>query len=371
MQNNFKNILIINTFGIGDVLFSTPLIRAVKMSFSSAKIDFMCNGRARYVMEHNPNVSEVIVFEKDDFRSELKKSKIRFLKKLTGFIQKMHHGHYDLVIDLSLNYQLSILLRIAGIKNITGFNYRNRGRFLNNKMDLTGFDEKHVALYYMDLLKLIGIEPINNIYTETHTSMKDKEWADRFFKEKGLENKIILAIMPGGGKSWGADARYRRWPVSNFAHVADRLIDATGVTIILLGDGSEVGLCENMGSFMHNDVLNGCGKTDVGQFMALIEKCDLVLCNEGGPLHISAALGVPAVAIFGPVDEKVYGPYVKIKENYRIISDRTKCKPCYSKFKHAKCDTITCINSISQDEVFEITKEMLKDVSSKKKRLFS
>jgi len=214
-------------------------------------------------------------------------------------------------------------------------------------------------LYYLDLLKLIGLEIPDNIFTSAFCLKEDEEWADNFMKTKSINKKFILGVVPGGGKSWGNEARYRRWPVSHFAHVTDRLIHDFQIPILLFGDSTEAELCKNMESFMRNPIINIAGKTTVGQFMALVSRCSIIFCNEGGPLHISVALKIPTVSIFGPVDEKIYGPYSPEISKHIVVSNRASCLPCYAKFKHRKCESITCLNSISEDEAYNAIRGLM------------
>ena len=349
-----------NTFGIGDVLFTTPLVRMLKNAIPEANIDFMCNARTRYILRNNKNINELIIYEKDEFRGAFKRSKAKFIRKLLTFFKRIWLKKYDLVIDLSLGYQSSLVLMLLGVKKRIGFNYRDRGRFLTDKINLNGFEEKHVVMYYMDLLKPLGIKEPRHIPIETFTSKEDDEWALSFIKENGLDGKLVVGVVPGGGKSWGSDARYRRWPASNFAHVADKLIDTLNASVILFGDKSEKGLCDNVQAFMHKNILNMGGKTTVGKFMSLMKKCKLILCNEGGPLHIAVALKKPTVSIFGPVDEKIYGPYTNNTAENIVVSERQKCSPCYTRFRHKECPTITCLESISEEKIFDAVKELIK-----------
>jgi len=314
-----------------------------------------------YLLKNNPHLNEIIIFEKDYFRDLAKSSKIEFLKEFSGFLKRIKSFKADLMIDLSLNYQASLIGKFLGISRRIGFNYRNRGRFLTDKIDLEGFGEKHVVLYYLDLLKLLNIDIPKDTFPEMFTSRDDDIWAKEFIRENGLDGKFILGVIPGGGKRWGKDARYRRWPASKFAHVIDRLIDNFNVPIILFGDKDEKELCNDMQSVIHNKVIDLGGKTNLGQFMSLVKRCRLLICNEGGSLHIAVALGVPTVSIFGPVDEKNYGPYSPNTSGHIIVSDRSKCKPCYSKFKYKKCDKIICLDAISEDKVFDAVTKLIEN----------
>ena len=357
-KNSIKKVLIYNPFGIGDVIFSTPMLMVLAKNIPGVNISYICNTRTYWILKNNPYVNDIIVYEKDHFRQLAENSKPRFLKKLILFFKKIKSINADALIDLSLNYQASLAAKFMRIPKRIGFNYRGRGRFLTDKIDLDGFEKKHVVFYYMDLLKLLGLEANSKVFTEVFVSGEDEKWSDESIKKNNLCGKIILGLIPGGGKSWGINARYRRWPVSNFAHVAGKVIDNFNYSIILFGDIAEIDLCSNIESFIHHKVINMCGKTTIGQLLALMKKCSMILCNEGGPLHIAVALGVPTVSIFGPVDEKIYGPYSEDNGKHIVINSETKCRPCYSKFKHNECTNVACLNSISEDEVFGAIKKL-------------
>ena len=89
MRQKYRKILIVNTFGIGDVLFSTPMIRALKSHIPDMQIDFICNERCRYILQDNRDIKDIIIFEKDEFREMFRKSKTAFIKKLFMFAKKI------------------------------------------------------------------------------------------------------------------------------------------------------------------------------------------------------------------------------------------------------------------------------------------
>lgn len=363
MKDKIKNIIVFNPFGIGDVIFSTPIVRAIKNQIMDADITFIANKRVKFVLENNPFINRVLVYEKDDFRDMARKSKIKFFKEFYGFLKNIKKLNADLFIDLSLNYQASFMSMLLGVKKRIGFNYHNRGRFLTEKLPLEGFEKKHVCLYYLDILKLIGIKA-ENFYPETYTSKANDNYADQFIKNNNLEGKKIVGVIPGGGLSWGKNASYRRWPVNNFSDVSDKLAGEFKVSIVLFGDSNEADLCNQIEARVKHNVVNMGGKTNVGEFMALLKKCSFVICNEGGPLHIAVALGVPTVSIFGPVNELVYGPFATDMAKHIVVADRSKCEPCYSKFRHKKCYTQSCLHSLSQEKVLDAARKIFKGIKN-------
>lgn len=359
-MGSYKRILIINTFGIGDVLFSTPLIRAVKMHNPKYSIDFMCNRRCRSLLRYNKNIDNVIIFEKDEFRNTFRRSKKEFIKKFCMFIRKLKERKYDLVIDLSLGYQLALLLKIVGVEKRIGFNYRNRGRFLTEKLNIDGFNEKHAVEYYLDLLSLIDVEEPKDKTLELTLPQDILKWAEDFIRRYNLSDKCIVGIAPGGGKSWGEYAVYRRWHPHNFSYVAEKLYDMKNrAFFLILGSKEENDICEVIESKLQDRCINLCGRLEICQSAAIISRCRLLLCNDGGLLHIAVSQGVRTVSIFGPVDEKVYGPYPPSERNRVLSAGDLECRPCYRSFKHRICTSKDCLNKIDKNKVLEFSLQSL------------
>lgn len=360
MNKKYKKVLIINTFGIGDVLFATPLVRGIKKNMPDAQIDFMCNARTRDILKNNKNINELIVFEKDDFRIAFKKSKIGFIKKIIAFVAKVKSKKYDMAIDLSLGYQISLALMLLGIRKRIGLNFRNRGRFLTDKLGIEGFTDKHVVEYYLDVLTLIGITNYADKRLEIEPAPEFGRWADYFLRENGLEGKILVGFAPGGGKSWGEEAMYRRWAPENFRYIAEELLKKRDdLFFVIFGASEERGLCCAIESGIKGKALNLCGRLLLPQSIALIKRCAVMLCNEGGILHIATSQDVKTVSIFGPVNDKVYGPYPPSLNNKVVTADNVKCRPCYKNFRHTMCETRDCLKYIDRDRVLKLIKESL------------
>mgnify|MGYP000707658809 FL=1 len=274
------------------------------------------------------------------------------MKKTFEFIKTIKAQGYDASVDFSLSDFTGWLTWMAGIKNRIGFQYKGRGFFLNYKFQLRGYDDKHVVEYYLELLEKMGV-PTAEKKLELNVSTADHQWADAFIQENisGSFKKGAIGLVPGGGASWGEDAKYKRWAVEKYAKLADNLIEKFTLPIILMGSESELDLCQNVAGLMGNSVSIACGKTSIGQFAALALKCAVVIVNDGGPLHIAVAAGAQTVSIFGPVNEKVYGPYPK--EGQKVVTNELACRPCYRRFRRAACDHITCLAGLTVEEVFK------------------
>jgi len=326
-----KRILIANIFGIGDVLFTTPLIANLKRADEGAEVGFLCNARAKAVLENNPDIDEIFVYEKDEFVKLWKESKIKCLKALNNLFSAIRKMKYDTVFDFTLSREFGLAFLLAGIPKRIGLNYKNRGFFLTRKLPLTGFANRHVIEHYLDLLKFAGV---NSLVREMRLDPSGDAllWAADYLRDKGMNERPRIAVIPGGGASWGEQAARKRWDASGFAGCAD-LLAIEGFDVLILGDSSEKELCAEVAGKMNEGskvVENGL---ELDKYIALLARCDLVLCNDGGPLHIAVALGRKTVSIFGPVDDRVYGPYPLSWKHKVITAEETPCRPCYDRFK--------------------------------------
>ena len=107
--------------------------------------------------------------------------------------------------------------------------------------------------------------------------------------------------------------------------------------------------------------LNLCGETSLLSFAGIIAKAKRLITNDGGPLHMSVALGVKTVSIFGPVDEKVYGPYPASERHVTITKDKLPCRPCYNNFKFPECvNDNECLKGLDAKKVAKACLELLK-----------
>ena len=353
-----KKILIINPFGVGDVLFSTPMVSTLKRIYPGCYIAYICNIRTKDIIETSPDIDEIFVFERDEYRKLWKRSKAEGIKKLISFWKEIKKRKFDIAFDLSLGKEYAFLCWLVSIRQRRGFNYKGRGRFLTHKVAFDGFNDKPVAEYYLDLLEPRPIE--NKKRTILIPSDSDEKYIGDFLRRSGIkEYDIIIGIAPGGGISFGdKDQDRRRWGAEKFSQLADRLVDKHSARIVLIWGPGEKDLVDKIAALMKREA-SIAPETTIRQMAALCNRCKVVICSEGGPLHIASSQNVKTVSIFGPVDEKVYGPYPPGENNLVITSD-IDCRPCYRRFKLPRCNDRICLKNITVDDVFGTISERIK-----------
>lgn len=349
-----NKVLIINPFGIGDVLFTTPVIKAIKDNSAEISIGYWCNERVKPVLENNPYIDRIFDLSRGDIKKIYHRSRLEGINRFLSLLRNIKKERFDITLDFSLDYRYSLIAKLLGIKRRAGFNYKKRGRFLTDRLELHGYEGRHVVEYYLDMLKFLNVEIESKPNIELFLSKEDEIWADDFLKRHGIEvADLLIGIAPAGGASWGDNAAYLRWPEEKFASLADALMVKYNAKIILFGSPDESNVCKRIESSLKNNVINTAGKITLGQFMALFKRCKLSVCNDAGPLHVAVSLGLRTICICGPVDEAVYGPYPKSNKHI-VIKKELTCRPCYQKFRMPVCDRdMVCINSISVEDVFD------------------
>ena len=355
-----RRFLVCNPYGIGDVLFSTPLLRALKAHFPDCVIGYLCNRRTEEILVTHPLIERLFVYEKDELRGQWRKTKWGATRTLWTLGKAIRKERFDTLLDLSLAPEFSLCLGWIGIPRRIGLEYKGRGRFLTDRIFLPGFDDKPVAEYYLELLQAVGVDVAGGRYpTELYTTEEDGAFVEAFFKENRLKQGEVVGIFPSGGATYGAKASYKLWGASRFGRLCDLLSERLGVRTVVFKAPGEEGVTEELlqGTARPPVVLE---KTTVRRMASMMKRCSVVVCNDGGPLHVAVSVGVRTVCLFGPTDPAVYGPYPPDPNRHLVLSQPVPCSPCYRRFKLPDCAQNVCLKWISPEKVFQAVERLMK-----------
>ena len=354
-----KKILFINPFGIGDVLFTMALVEAVRCAEPEAEIAFLCNERTAELVRLNQSIDHTFVFHRDHFRGLWKNKKTQFFREFAGFWQRIRVEKYDTLFDLSLGREFSFFSMLVGIPRRIGLDYKNRGIFLTAKKKILGYEGEPVAATQLSLLGLAGFEtPKNNLVPTLAISEQVRNEMKQSFRRQGVaEGEKVLGVAPGGGRSWGKDAIYKQWDPGRFAQTAKAWISQGRRKTAFFGDAEESDLVIEAASATPAKPLVFIDLS-MEKLCAALLSCDILLCNDSGLLHLANALGVKTVSIFGPVDEKVYGPFWK-EAPHEVITENVPCRPCYSRFHFPPCPhERRCLEALGVEKVVSAIEKM-------------
>lgn len=324
-KNSIKKILIIRNDRIGDMILSTPAIRAVRQGFPNAQIHLLASRYTKDLVTHNPNITKILI-EGDG---------------------KISHD-YDLAIALNPGLAQNRLLWQSGARYRVGFTGWGGGFFLTHRV--TDDREKrirHEVESALELASLVGCSTENKSLDISITN-EGEAFAEGFLSENNLKPAdLVIVIHPG------ARQKYIRWRKEGFAEVADRLIKENNTKVILMGSKDEEGLVKEVISLMKDKPLVAIG-LKLTELVSLIKRCGLFIGNSTGPMHIAAALKVPVVAIFGnihPLDSyQEWGPW---GEGNIVVSKNLNCLHCHP----GECRSFDCMRLITAEDVLGAAKK--------------
>lgn len=343
------------------MLFTTPLIAALKAHVPDMYIGYLGNARTEPLLRGDPRISCVFRYERDEFVALYRRSPWQFVRRWQALVTEMRAKKFDLALDCSLGSPVSAALFWAGIPRRIGYDYKGRGRWLTDRLAFKGYEGRHVAEYVLDLLGHAGLPcrvPGQDAWPmRVFPSAEDEEFARSFMREHHLRPGRFVAVYPGGGASWGQGAFQKRWPAREYAKLADKVVEKSSLAIILMGDCGEKELCAAVAGAMKFPAVNAAGGTSLLQSAALMRQARFVLANDGGPLHVAVASGARTVSVFGPVDPVVYGPFPSA--GHTVVQKKMACQPCYRRFRMSDCRHLGCLRLLEVDELFNQLKELL------------
>ena len=218
------------------------LVQALRQSLPDAVIGFVCNERTKDLVRMNRSIDRTFVFHRDLLRRAWRRSPFLFLKTLTSFLGLVRSEHFDMLVDLSLGREYAFFSMLVGIKNRIGFDFKNRGIFLTRKNKIDGYSNQKVADIQLGLLALMDVMPPKNVSQLSMTvSESARLEAEHLFRKNNVTPQDkILAVAPGGGRSWGPNAIYKQWDAERFAESVNQFTANNGpFKILLLGDKTE------------------------------------------------------------------------------------------------------------------------------------
>lgn len=346
-----KRILVVNPFGVGDVIFTLRVLEGLKHSSEATLIDFVGNERTGELLRAHSAIHEVYVFNRDRLRNIRRKNILSWMGEYKLLSELWRSRKYDILLDFSLGREFAFLGFMAGIPVRAGLDYKKRGAFLTKRVPLTSYDGKSVADYQAQVLISLGFSgdiPEGKLAFKISPAANDA--AKRYLQENGLGHGQILAVAPGGGRSWGDNARYKQWDGDRFAQVCRQWIDEKGGKVVLMGDEAEKDLIRDISHAIgsHHAQMLGYALPEV---MAVLKESDYFLGNDSGLAHLANAMGVPSAVIFGPVDDKSYAPRGRGIPQV-LIKEDVPCRPCYQNFKFPPCpNDRVCLSALSVDKV--------------------
>lgn len=339
-----KRILIVNVNWVGDIIFSTPFIRTVRMANPDARIACLVHPRCVGMLESNPRLDEIIIYDEEgSHKGVIGKA---------GLVFELRKGRFDTAFILHRSFTKALLTWMAGIPERVGYATKNRGGILTTVVE-DPETECHKVEYFLNIARAAGMKPDSLSY-EFFVEPSDRAFVAELLAKNGITGKDkVVVLCPGG--NWDP----KRWPKERFASLADLLTEKAAARIVISGSAKDVALAQEVKGLMKNSSVVTAGETTLRQLGALLGRADLVVANDSGPMHIAVAMKTKTIALFGPTSPRLTGPYGE--GSYIVIEGKAGTKeaacevPCYD----VSCGSNDCMKGIDVADVMGKAMEML------------
>lgn len=338
-----EKILIVQTAFLGDVILTTPLIKAVKKIYPHSFLSFLLIPETREVLANNPGLDEIIIYDKRD-----KEKGIPFLFSL---VKKIKNKKFDKALIPHRSLRSASLCFLSKIPQRIGFD-TSTGSFLFTRK-VRYQKSQHEIERNLSLLNSTTLKDSKDFLPELFPSQEDFSKVEMFFRDQNLDvGEKLVGIAPGS--VWAT----KRWLPERFAQVADLLIEESQTRIVLLGSREDQDLCFRISDLMKRKPLIAAGKMSFLQSAALISKCSVILSNDSAPVHMAVAMKIPVVEIYGSTVPG-FG-FAAYGENNIILEKPLYCRPCGIHGKN-KCPEkhFRCMKEITAQEVFKAVRSII------------
>jgi len=293
MNSAIKKILVIRLSSLGDILLTTPVLRALKKKFIESEIDFLTRESYADAINFNQNLNEVLFYEKYENTKDL--------------IKVLQNKNYNFVVDLQNNFRSK---KIISNLNIKKYKYK--------KSNIEKFLLVNIKI---NLLK--NYKTIPEKYAESIPDLHLNKNGLELFIPKNINPQIegnnLIGFCPGSRHFT------KMWLEEYFVELGNKL-SAEGYNVVLFGGESDIEVCNRISNKIFGAV-NLSNKNNLLQTAADMKMCKLIVCNDSGLMHTATAVGVPVAAIFGStVKEFGFSPYNS--RSLIIENNSLSCRPC-------------------------------------------
>ena len=339
VELNGKKILVTFLMNLGHLVLVTPFIHALRKAAPDAHIIFLCDEKVKDVVLHNPYLDEVITIDK--------KGRDSSILSLIACSRRLSEMDFDLLINLHPNERCSFICAMTKVALRVGAVHTMFRSLWNVNIQL---DETiHAVDMYLDVLLELGVNNIQHDGLEIFLSDEHIKQAEDFWRNNGVfsADKVV-------GFNIGSAIATKRWEPKCFAQVADLLAEK-GYKPVFFGGTMDEDIVEEAVAYMKTTPVVATGAFTVGALTAALRRCSLLVTNDSAPMHIAVSQKVPVVALYGPSNYKLCGPYT---DKNVVITAMPHCMGCISEMKH-KCNEMRCMKYISVSQVVEATEKML------------
>ncbi len=352
-----KRILVIRLDLIGDLVLSLTLVHALKRTYPDAEIDLLAIPASAPSAASDPDLNTIITYDPNIWRRPQALLKPKNWREIWTLRSRLRARQYDLTVSVFGNWA-AILAVLSGATRRVGFARESYPGFITDNVAGRHWkpgDHLHEVDYCLELAQAAGasIRPDDRIPHLTVDLQARREVEQLLLQHAMRPDQTVIAchVSSNNGQS-------KRWPVPYWATLIDRLIQEDGDCVVLTGASGDLPLIELILRRVQKQPLNLAGKTSLPQLAALLQRANLLVTGDSGPMHIAAAVDTPLIAIHGPTNPAHSGP---ISSRATVLRSDIWCSPCYNAKSPADCRFFTtqCMKNITPERVLTVIREKL------------
>lgn len=331
-----KKILVIRYRFIGDTILTVPFLRNLRHSFPDAQIDVLVGPQSGEVLEGCPYVDKFIEFDTTRFHKYDQGQGEK--RSFWYYAKELRKSHYDLVFVLKRSWSSAFLALLTGAKYRVGYATEGRQILLTHSVPWNeNIHEVDSTLEVLGAAKL----PINDRYLEAWIS--DKEDSDIRAIAPQLAHDSTKVLIHAA-----AAHPDKMYPLEHWAQVLKKLARQGNCQFFFTGAQQDYLLYEQLQLLAGVNCVNLAGRLSLRQSMALYRRMNVAICVDSGPSHLSCAVGVPTIALFGPTDPVRWRPYGD--QHMALFNAELSCRPCnYNK----TCLNRECLTEFDPDKLVQ------------------
>jgi heptosyltransferase-2 len=344
-DDEIRKILVIEYANLGDIVMLLPFLQNLRIHYPRAQITLLASPKVMPLLKEQNLVDELIPVSVPLAMYSSRWGRYNpfssFWVKFWRCLLLLRQREFDLALMGRADILHNLMLWMTRARQRVGYGFCG-GRIFLTDVVTPDVNNPHVADRWLALLQTLG-KPVLDRLPRLRTLPDENQLAREYLEGKGVrDGEFIIGIHPG------ARIPTRQWGDGNFRVIADRLARRFAAKILWFQDPST-------GDQASESPRGSIAVTlDLRRFMAVLARCQLLICNDSGPMHIASALGIPVVSLFGPTEPSWFGP---LGAGNRVIIRRGFwCRPCAD---HCIFDKPYCLQTISVNEVFDATAEAL------------
>ncbi len=338
-DRDFRKILLIKLSAVGDAVQTIPLLNKLRRRYAAARLDWLATPAIAELLRHNPAISNVIEFSRDEWSSPWTLAPFASAARLVATLRA---AEYDLVIDLQGQLRSAVFAFTSGAPVRIGFDKPRADVWQKTPRKIPAEARKHAWkgareaswLAYTDHISLptLDVHPVERYLRVAAMLGLDEAAPDFSFPIPPEATTRIDALLDyysiakaklvvmAPGTNWET----KEWRREAFAEVTRHFLRKSHA-VVLIGAERERAACEAVAQLAPGTV-NLVGETTLSELAALIRRAAICVTNDSGPMHIAVALDRPVVAVFGPTDPVWAGPY---RRDGAVLRAELPCSPCY------------------------------------------